>query len=76
MIFARSALLPDGWHRDVWVGVAGGRVAELVSLSVVATVFSTFLSFWISLEVSQVIKFRCVIFVCMKPCPLLVLRIA
>jgi formiminoglutamate deiminase len=27
MIFARSALLPDGWHRDVRVAVTGGAIA-------------------------------------------------
>lgn len=34
MIFARSALLPDGWHRDVRVAVAEGRVASVAAGSV------------------------------------------
>lgn len=31
MIFARTALLPDGWQRDVRVTVAGGRIASVVA---------------------------------------------
>lgn len=33
MIFARSALLPDGWHQDVRVGVSGGTIATVTTAS-------------------------------------------